>query len=157
MRSAVILQLLLQALDIRIRLGFRSHIFRLIPQGIAFCDDACTGLLRPLHPRCCRRQCSVRHAQFGIGARLLGGGIGQGNFAFARLPLGVFRGAQKGRALLLLCFNLLDKLPALRLQPRERVCGIMRQLAFARAVVGHSRRLRRKVGLALDDPFVLAG
>ena len=33
----------------------------------------------------------------------------------------------------------------------------MRQLTFACAIIGHARGLRCEVGLALDDPFMLAG
>jgi hypothetical protein len=72
------------------------------------------------------------------------------------LPFGIFRRAQQGRAFLLLRFNLLGQLDAFCLQSGKRICRIMRQPALACAIFGHACRLRCKVGLALDYPFMFA-
>ena len=156
MRIAVCLQLCLQALDVRIGLVFGCGIFRLIPQSISFRCHPRASLFGPNYARCCCRQRGIGHAQFGVRARLFGRRIGQCDFALPRLPFGIFCRAQQGRALLLLRFNLLGQLEAFCLQSGKRICRIMRQLAFTCAIFGHARRLRCKVGLALDDAFMFA-
>ena len=115
MCSNVILQLLLQCFDAGIGVAFGGGICGLISQNVAFGADALAGLLCPLNARCRRRQRGICHAQFGIGARLLGGRIGQSNLAFTRLPLRIFRSAQQRGAFLLLRLNLVRKRYAFRL------------------------------------------
>ena len=109
MCSDVILQLRLQCFDAGIGVAFGGSICGLISQNVAFGAHALAGLLCPLYARCRRRQRGICHAQFGIGARLLGRCIGQSNLTFTRLPLRIFRSAQQRRAFLLLRLNLVRK------------------------------------------------
>ena len=167
MRSALFLQIrqrLSRLFNHRLQLNdvlgcrlSRCFQFRLITQRRKFISQ----------PRCIAR-CTVRpplridhgrigYPQFRVCPRLFGRCFSEGHLALARLSFGGIACTGEGRAFVLNRFNLDRERSALRLQPRQRISGIVSQLAFACTVVGHTRCLCRQVSLTLDNPVAFAG
>ena len=118
----------------RLQLSLVAHRRKLVRQPRHI---ACRPVSTPL--RICR--CCVCHPQFRLGPCLFCKRFGKRHLAFSRLAFGGIARAGKRRAFILNRLDLRRQCGAFRLQPRQRIGGVVRQLAFTRSVVGHPRGL----------------
>ena len=100
--------------------------FRLVTQRGQLIRQPRSIACGPVGPPLRIRNRSVGNAQLGFCPRLFSGGFGERHLALARLSLGCVACTGEGRALLLDCLYLHRERRTLRLQPRQRVGGVMR-------------------------------